>query len=84
MLNKYNDLINMLIARGYNVSEFEELGEEYSAIIDNNTNIFANIYLEDTIEIYIFNKEYEDECIESKIYKNTKYAYNFIKKYLED
>ena len=84
MLNKYNDLINMLIARGYNVSEFEELGEEYSAIIDNNTNIFANIYLEDTIEIYIFNKKYEDECIESKNYKNTKYAYNFIKKYLEE
>ena len=84
MLNKYNDLINMLMVRGYNVSEFEELGEEYSAIIDNNTNIFANIYLEDTIEIYIFNKEYEDECIESKHYKNTKYAYNFIKKYLED
>ena len=84
MLNKYNDLINMLIARGYNVSEFEELGEEYSAIIDNNTNIFANIYLEYTIEIYVFNKEYEDECIESKNYKNTKYAYNFIKKYLEE
>ena len=83
MLNKYNDLINMLIARGYNVSEFEELGEEYSAIIDNNTNIFANIYLEDTIEIYIHNGE-DDECIESRNYKNTKYAYNFIKKYLED
>ncbi|MDY3801428.1 MAG: hypothetical protein SOZ95_05295 [Bacilli bacterium] len=84
MLNKYNDLINMLIARGYNVSEFEELGEEYSAIIDNNTNIFANIYLEDTIEIYIFNKEKDDECIESRNYVNSKYAYNFIKKYLED
>ena len=53
MLNKYNDLINMLIARGYNVSEFEELGEEYSAIIDNNTNIYANIYLENT---------YDDSC----------------------
>ena len=84
MLNKYNDLINMLIVRGYNVSEFEELGEEYSAIIDNNTNIFANIYLEDTIEIYIFNKEKDDECIESRNYVNSKYAYNFIKKYLED
>lgn len=83
MLNKYNDLINMLIARGYNVSEFEELGEEYSAIIDNNTNIFANIYLEDTIEIYIHNGE-DDECIESRNYVNSKYAYNFIKKYLED
>ena len=83
MLNKYNDLINMLIARGYNVSEFEELGEEYSAIIDNNTNIFANIYLEDTIEIYIHNGE-DDKCIESRNYVNSKYAYNFIKKYLED
>ena len=83
MLSKYNDLINMLIARGYNVSEFEELGEEYSAIIDNNTNIFANIYLEDTIEIYIHNGE-DDECIESRNYVNSKYAYNFIKKYLED
>ena len=84
MLNKYNDLINMLIARGYNVSEFEELGEEYSAIIDNNTNIFANIYLEDTLEIYIHNEEKDDECIESRNYVNSKYAYNFIKKYLED
>ena len=84
MKNKYNELLDMLSNRGYNVSEFEELGEEYSAIIDNNTNIFANIYLEDTIEIYIFNKEDEDECIESKNYKNTKYAYNFIKKYLEE
>ena len=84
MLNKYNDLINMLIARGYNVSEFEELGEEYSAIIDNNTNIFANIYLEDTIEIYIHNEEEDGECIESRNYVNSKYAYNFIKKYLED
>lgn len=83
MLNKYNDLINMLIARGYNVSEFEELGEEYSAIIDNNTNIYANIYLENTLEIYIHNKE-DDECIESRNYVNSKYAYNFIKKYLED
>ena len=84
MLNKYNDLINMLIARGYNVSEFEELGEEYSAIIDNNTNIYANIYLENTLEIYIHNEEKDDECIESRNYKNSKYAYNFIKKYLED
>ena len=83
MLNKYNDLINMLIARGYNVSEFEELGEEYSAIIDNNTNIFANIYLENRLEIYIHNGE-DDECIESRNYVNSKYAYNFIKKYLED
>ena len=83
MLNKYNDLINMLITRGYNVSEFEELGEEYSAIIDNNTNIYANIYLENTLEIYIHNGE-DDECIESRNYVNSKYAYNFIKKYLED
>ena len=83
MLNKYNELLNMLSNRGYNVSEFEELGEEYSAIIDNNTNIFANIYLEDTIEIYIHNEE-DDECIESRNYVNSKYAYNFIKKYLED
>ena len=83
MLNKYNDLINMLITRGYNVSTFEELDNEYSAIIDNNTNIFANIYLEDTIEIYIHNEE-DDECIESRNYVNSKYAYNFIKKYLEE
>lgn len=85
MLNKYNKLLDMLNNRGYNVSEFEELGEEYSAIIDNNTNILANIYLEDTIEIYIYNKNKDgDECIESKNYKNIKYAYNFIKKYLEE
>ena len=83
MLNKYNDLINMLMVRGYNVSEFEELGEEYSAIIDNNTNIYANIYLENTLEIYIHNGE-DDECIESRNYVNSKYAYNFIKKYLEE
>ena len=35
MLNKYNDLINMLIARGYNVSTFEELDNEFSAIVYN-------------------------------------------------
>ena len=34
MLNKYNDLINMLMVRGYNVSEFEELGEEYISNFD--------------------------------------------------
>ena len=83
MLNKYNDLINMLIARGYNVSTFEELDNEYSAIVYNNSNIYANIYLENTLEIYIHNEE-KDECIESRNYVNSKYAYNFIKKYLED
>ena len=83
MLNKYNDLINMLIARGYNVSTFEELDNEYSAIVYNNSNIYANIYLENTLEIYIHNEEY-DECIESRNYVNSKYAYNFIKKYMED
>ena len=84
MLNKYNDLINMLIARGYNVSTFEELDNEYSAIVYNNSNIYANIYLENTLEIYIHNEEKNDECIESRNYVNSKYAYNFIKKYLED
>ena len=39
MLSKYNDLINMLIVRGYNVSTFEELDNEYSAIVYNNSNI---------------------------------------------
>ena len=57
MLSKYNDLINMLITRGYNVSTFEELDNEYSAIVYNNSNIYANIYLENTLEIYIHNEE---------------------------
>ena len=84
MLNKYNELLEMLKEK-YNVSEFCELETEYSAYIDNN-NIIVSIYLENEgIEIYIQEKgEEENLAIESKTYKNVKHAYNFIKRYLED
>ena len=82
MLNKYNELLEML-SKKYNVSVFCELETEYSAYITSNKYI-VSIYPEDNyLEIFISEVD-SDDAIESRNYKNVKYAYNFIKRYLED
>ena len=82
MLNKYNELLEML-SKKYNVSAFCELETEYSAYITSNKYI-VSIYPEDNyLEIFISEVD-SDDAIESRNYKNVKYAYNFIKRYLED
>ena len=85
MLEKYNELLEMLESK-YNVSAFCELETEYSAYVTNKNNYMATIYLEtDYIQIFI-EEEQEGEwyTIESKNYKNIKYAYSFIKRFLEE
>ena len=85
MLNKYNELLEML-SKKYNVSAFCELETEYSAYITNNNKYIASIYLEtEYIQIFIEEEQEGDwYTIESRNYKNIKYAYNFIKRFLED
>ena len=83
MLNKYNELLEML-SKKYNVSAFCELETEYSAYISNNNQYIVSVYVEDNyLEIFISEVD-SDDAIESRNYKNVKYAYNFIKRYLED
>ena len=84
MLEKYNELLKMLESN-YKVDRFCDLGEE-SAYITNNNNYIASVYLKcDYIQIFMEEKQ-EDEydTIGSRNYKNIKYAYNFIERYLED
>lgn len=80
MLNKYNELLEMLEREEYIVSRFE-CNEQYEAYVSDN-NYTIGIYLEDdAVEIYVHD---EEECLENKKYLNIKFAYNFIKRYLED
>ena len=82
MLNKYNELLEML-RKKYNVSSFCELETEYSAYISSNKYI-VSIYVEsDYLEIFI-SEAVTSDTVESRNYKNVKYAYNFIKRYLEE
>ena len=82
MLNKYNELLEML-SKKYNVSAFCELETEYSAYITSNKYI-VSIYPDDNyLEIFIAEVD-SDDAIESRNYKNLKYAYNFIKRYLDE
>ena len=82
MLEKYNELLEML-KKKYNVSAFCELETEYSAYISNNNQYIVSVYVEDNyLEIFISEVD-SDDAIESRNYKNVKYAYNFIKRYLE-
>ena len=84
MLKKYNELLEMLESK-YKVDRFCDLGEE-SCYISSKNNYIASVYIEsDYIQIFIDEKQ-EDEwyTIESRNYKNIKYAYNFIKRFLED
>ena len=83
MLNKYNELLEML-SKKYNVSSFCELETEYSAYITNNNKYIVSVYVEDNyLEIFISEID-SDDTVESRNYKNVKYAYNFIKRYLEE
>ena len=83
MLNKYNQLLDMLRLKGYNVSEFECMSEQ-NAIISNNIDNYIDILLlENEIEIYLYNIDIEEHQ-EIKTYKNIKSAYNYIIKHLED
>ena len=83
MLNKYNELLEML-SKKYNVSSFCELETEYSAYITNNNKYIISVYVEDNyLEIFISEVD-SDDTVESRNYKNVKYAYNFIKRYLEE
>ena len=82
MLEKYNELLEML-RKKYNVSAFCELETEYSAYIASNKYI-VSIYVEnDYLEIFI-TEAVTSDTVESRNYKNVKYAYNFIKRYLEE
>ena len=82
MLEKYNELLEML-EKKYNVSAFCELETEYSAYITSNKYI-VSIYVEDDhLEIFI-TETVTSDTVESRNYKNVKYAYNFIKRYLEE
>ena len=83
MLEKYNELLEML-RKKYNVSAFCELETEYSAYISNNNQYIVSVYVEDNyLEIFIAEVD-SDDTVESRNYKNVKYAYNFIKRYLEE
>ena len=83
MLEKYNELLEML-RKKYNVSAFCELETEYSAYISNNNQYIVSVYVEDNyLEIFISEVD-SDDTVESRNYKNVKYAYNFIKRYLEE
>ena len=83
MLEKYNELLEML-RKKYNVSAFCELETEYSAYVTNNNKYITSIYIEgDYLEIFISEVD-TDDTVESRNYKNVKYAYNFINRYLED
>ena len=83
MLEKYNELLEML-RKKYNVSAFCELETEYSAYISNNNQYIVSVYVEDNyLEIFISEIDSDDK-VESRNYKNVKYAYNFIKRYLEE
>ena len=84
MLNKYNELLEMLEKEEYIVDRFE-CNEQYEAYVSDN-NYTIGIYLEDdAIEVYVHDDDDDDEeCLESKKYLNIKFAYNFIKRYLED
>ena len=83
MLEKYNELLEML-SKKYNVSAFCELETEYSAYITSNNKYIVSIYPEDNyLEIFIAEVD-SDDTVESRNYKNVKYAYNFIKRYLEE
>ena len=83
MLKKYNELLEML-RKKYNVSAFCELETEYSAYISNNNQYIVSVYVEDNyLEIFISEID-SDDTVESRNYKNVKYAYNFIKRYLEE
>ena len=83
MLEKYNELLEML-RKKYNVSAFCELETEYSAYISNNNQYIVSVYVEDNyLEIFISEID-SDDTVESRNYKNVKYAYNFIKRYLEE
>ena len=83
MLEKYNELLEML-RKKYNVSAFCELETEYSAYISSNNQYIVSIYAEDDhLEIFITEVVTAD-TVESRNYKNVKYAYNFIKRYLEE
>ena len=83
MLEKYNELLEML-RKKYNVSAFCELETEHSAYISNNNQYIVSVYVEnDYLEIFITEVD-SDDTVESRNYKNVKYAYNFIKRYLEE
>lgn len=93
MLNKYNQLLDMLRLNknNYSISRFEEhsVGDVFhSSVITNNNNIntlMINIVLNtDNIEIQLLNEFDYEEFIEIKQYKNIKSAYNYIVKHLEE
>lgn len=93
MLNKYNQLLDMLRLNknNYSINCFEEhssIDVFYSAVITNNNNIntlIIDIVLNtDNIEIQLSNEFDYEEYIEIKQYKNVKSAYNYIIKHLED
>ena len=88
MENKYYELLNLLNNNGYATSLFEEHFDDEiieSAVIGNK-NYFIDISpIGNYIKIEVaFGNEVEYSIIETKIYKNVKSAFNFIKKYLED
>ena len=88
MLNKYYELLNLLNNNGYATSLFEEHFDDEiieSAVISSK-NYFIDISpIGSHIEIeVVFGNEGEYNIIETKIYKNVKSAFNYIKKYLED
>ena len=82
MLNKYNELLEMLESK-YKVDRFYDLDEE-SCSISNKNNYIASIFVKnDYLEISI--KEIDTlDIIGIRGYKNTEYAYNFIERFLED
>ena len=88
MKNKYYELLNLLNNNGYATSLFEEHFDDEiieSAVIGNK-NYFIDISpIGNYIEIEVVSRnEVEYSIIETKIYKNVKSAFNYIKKYMED
>ena len=89
MLNKYNQLIEMIRdLNKYNINSFCDLGTEYTTYIDKGIEKSISISinenkLELTFTLY-FNEDGIYEDIETKYYKNIKSAYNYIIKMLED
>ena len=89
MLNKYNQLIEMIRdLNKYNINSFCDLGTEYTTYIDKGIEKSISISinenkLELTFTLY-FDEDGIYEDIETKYYKNIKSAYNYIIKMLED
>ena len=82
MINKYNELLEMLESK-YKVDRFFYLGEE-TCCISNKNNYIASIYVEDSyLEISIKEVGTEEE-VGSRRYKNIEYAYIFIERFLEE